>query len=799
MISLTDKAKSLLNSGRISEAIAIIRKRLIADRNPRALDSLNQIERNYGFLLHYLSEGKEDAGRDHMISDIREQLYTIIRAIEYNLEIKESPKLYFSQARTIKYSGLNYNKSFSDYIAADSVSLLLDKESEEMREAYDEKNRRLRDLFSIVWTLPIGDTDTLRDIVDSISNPDVPEHFSALMISALTINLLMVYDRHKLMALVDIYLRTNSDLLKARLLTGILLILNQYSQRVENDYELKIRIETMSDTPQFSEKVNDILFSLVKARGGLNLSHRIEQEILPEITKIGPDLMNKLKDKDGNLNISNLEENPEWEKLMNDKVGKKLRKLNDLQSSGGDIMISMFAQLCDKFHRFNDIDMWFRPFTQWEARSINISERLTEVWSKLSGVASMCDLDKFVFAMNMSRLPESVREHMINAFDAQQEQMNEEIKSLMLRSSMPEFETESWNYARVLFRFFNFFRLKKEFPNPFEQRIDIFNVPFLGKFFDKAEMADELADFFFKQEFYADAIDYIDIQSSIDILNRPLHLQKIGYCLEKLDKKSEALKKYSESVDLGDDSLWTLKKIFKLGKETGEIESAFRAISQLLKAEPDNTLYLKDFLNFGVEYFEQLRPNLSQAFSKAGYLLADDDQIGRLKARYDFLCGNYVAAKEFYDARYADVQMYLAGKALTDAVKHMESEPETGGVGNENKSEISDGSDIIVDFSDTQNKLEEKKMAEDTLILAAINIMTGNSYDAILQIATIRMLQNPEISVDSLAHRLRMMVIQSKKHNNSGKTISRDEEKRLENLVNLHIDAARHSTLDPRL
>lgn len=790
MISLTDKAKSLLNSGRISESIALIRKRLIADRNPGALDSLNQIERNYGFLLHYLSEGKEDAGRDRMLSDIREQLYTIIRAIEYNLEIKESPKLYFSQARTIKYSGMNFSNSFSEYIAADSATLLLDSESEEMREAYEEKNRRLKDLFSIVWTLPIGDTDTLREIVDAICNPDIAEDFSALMISALTINLLMAYDRHKLMALVDIYLRSNSDTLKARLLTGILLILNQYAQRVENDYEMQIRIETMSETTMFADKVRDVFFALVKARGGLNLSRRIEQEILPEITKIGPDLINKLKDKDGNLNISNLEENPEWEKIMNDKVEKKLRKLNDLQTSGGDIMISMFAQLNGKFHRFNDIDVWFRPFSQWEARSINISDRLTEIWSKLAGVATMCDPDKFVFAMNISRLPESVRENMVTAFEAQQEQMDEEIKSLMLHSSMPEFETESWNYARVLFRFFNFFRLKKEFPNPFEQRIDIFNIPFLGKYFDKSEIAGELADFFFKQEFYADAIDYIDIQSIIDILNRPIYLQKIGYCLEKLGKKSEALKKYSESINLGDDSAWTLRKIFKLGKETGEIESAFKAISQLLKMETDNSQYLKEYLNFGVDNFEQLRPNLSQAFSRAEYLLADDENIMRLKARYDFLRGDYTAAKEYFDAKYVDVQMYLAGKALTDAVKPAESDSKIEDNGNSDKSEISEVSDILINFSNTDNKLEEKNMAEDTLILAAINILTGNSYDAIRQIATVRLLTKSGISVDYLAQRLRMLINQSLKPKMAVNTLDKDEEKRLENLVNLHIDAA---------
>ena len=72
----------------------------------------------------------------------------------------------------------------------------------------------------------------------------------------------------------------------------------------------------------------------------------MNEELLPEMMKLGPSLYKKIRQEDLMNDINALEENPEWQEML-DKSGitDKLKELTDLQMEGADVFMSTFSHL----------------------------------------------------------------------------------------------------------------------------------------------------------------------------------------------------------------------------------------------------------------------------------------------------------------------------------------------------------------------------------------------------------------------------------------------------------------------
>ena len=553
MDSFVKKAIALLNSGRISDSISFIRQRLVADRNSRGLDTISRIESTYGFMLDFMAKGVADPGRDKLYSDICEDLYSLVRSIEQDSLVKDSGQLFYSQVRTIKYSGLTFSDALGRYLSCDSSLQLTEVDSPDFQKISAEKDRSLKDIFAVVWTLPIGETDTLREIARVAASEDIPYQLRAELVSALILNLLNVYDRDKLMALLDIEVKCVSEKIRARALMGIILVLNRYRNRIRYDYALSLRFQAWTDTEDNYDRIREVVFALVKARGGKHLAHKVENEILPDIISYGPDFMNKMKDKDGNISLQSIEENPEWEKMMNESgLDKKLRKLHSIQEDGGDLMLSSFTHLSENFF-FKDIDSWFRPFELWDASRLGIKKEFLNILEVILVNPAMCDCDKYAVTLNLTRMRSPMRDMMSESMKAQNDEAREELKEMMLHTKSTDFVEEANNFARVLYRFFNYFRLKGEFQNPFDEALDITEIPFIQDYLSSEEILTSVSDFYLRQEFYSDAIASYDLLAKKDPINRSLYDQKRGYCYEKSGDLRKAFDCYSAAASIESD------------------------------------------------------------------------------------------------------------------------------------------------------------------------------------------------------------------------------------------------------
>ena len=93
------KTLAALGRGELLLAISLIREHLQLNANASLADRLSALEQTYNYMLRYFLESKSDPDRDRLYSNLREELYGIVRSIEYLDNLRDSPELYFATAR----------------------------------------------------------------------------------------------------------------------------------------------------------------------------------------------------------------------------------------------------------------------------------------------------------------------------------------------------------------------------------------------------------------------------------------------------------------------------------------------------------------------------------------------------------------------------------------------------------------------------------------------------------------------------------------------------------------------------
>ncbi|MDE6272395.1 MAG: hypothetical protein K2M31_05250 [Muribaculaceae bacterium] len=687
MINTSDFKKSIsakIENGRLLEAIESIRGRLLSLRDSGAIDLLNRIASTYSFLLRFLREGNPDPHRDIQLNEVREDLLDLTEFIDRKEMGKDSPELFHTQSRLTEFSDLNFSEALGRFLSADAARQLSAPDSDEYKKSLTAQNMALKDIFSIVWTMLPGKSSDLTSIINVAIDPDISFSLRGVLVGALIMNLLHAYDRHKFNALLSIESKTQSEKIRARALTGIALILDTYPQRIGRDEALRRRFESLSDDLTFYTRMREVIYSLAKARGAVNYLRKMQTDLFPDIRKFGPDFLKNIKNDEGEIDLEKLEENPEWSKMM-EKTGieKKLRRLTNMQSSGADMMLTMFEQASRNFF-FNEIDSWFRPFAEWETERLGMSADLRPILEVFSLNPGICDSDKFSMVINLQRMPESARALLRSTFEAQMAELSEEAKSMMLHTSTPEFDVECYNYARTLFRFFNFFRSKQEFDNPFERAQRFSQWPFIGNILAEKEIMSAVGEYYYRQGFFHDAIAVYRQLEDYDASDewKAFCLQKIGCAQEKTGRVCEALDTFIEAFKLAPEDEWIAKKIAKLSSATStNSEDVRRALLLLFFKDRDNLDYLLPLAEAESKgwIYEDPSGKRIKFLDRAAYLASDNHEVIRLLAtRRAGMNNDLTAVKEGLEILRPlidNAEMYLASVSLSESTGSEIPEP----------------------------------------------------------------------------------------------------------------------------
>ena len=644
-VSFHGKVNQLLDRSSLHEAFRMLRSKLATQSDPRLQDKLNGLEDTYKYMIHYMVEGYDDSGRESMISDIAEQLRAINDTIERSRIMTDSSEIYFSTRRFENIRKATLEGRVADYRAALGKASLAEGTEASLPSVKD-ADEALSSLFAYIWTMygmPVEEYKTLGTL---LMDQDFPFEAKSQTISALLLGNLTYYDRNGFLTLVDLYEADIDERLSARALTAIVLILAAHPERIKNDKKIISRLTLWKDSIITYRRMREVLMNIIRSRDTQRISTKMQNEVLPELMKLRPEILSKLKNVTRESDIEMLDANPEWEELLNKNgLGDKLKELTEMQMDGGDVMMMAFSNL-KNYPFFNNVGNWFIPFSNSHSEILGLGEGIIGGFSYMLDMEGvMCDSDKYSFALSLARMPEEQRKMMSSRMEEQMNQLKEAMADKKLKSSLPKFDGEVTRYVRDLYRFFKLYPRKAEFNDPFAKPLDFMNLPVVSDLLNDEEIMNLVGEFYFKRGYHAEALAILLHQDRTNPAD-PLRWEKIGYCYNSLNNFEEATAWYKKAELLNPESEWLVKKLAICNRLLGRLDEAMEYYEKALQYNPDNYSLQMNVGNCLLEKGDA-REALSHYYH-ADYIKPDRPSTLRAIAWGELLAGNYGKSIEYY-------------------------------------------------------------------------------------------------------------------------------------------------------
>lgn len=643
-----------LRQSRIYNAIELIKTLVTECGCSTFLDEYNHIFDSYKYMLEYFTRGFADPNRQQQIENITEDLYTLTDKLTLTLMSRCSTKLFY-----IRYNNRIGNvdeklQQYSDIIESIEYGKQNSAEytdSDNYLSLINEREKIEKDIFHYFWvTFPSSKSDvlTLRHIL--LEDSSVPFYFRCQILGAMLLSLLTFFDKQKILLLIDVYEQYEDceqqelQEIALRAITCLIIALFRHNRRTASSKELARRISLLAEGKNFSTDIANIFISLVKEKNAANLSQSLQNSIIPDIMKIAPDIIDNAMKNNGVIDISSLEENPDWQNIF-DKSGlsKKIEEFSKLQTSGDDVFLSTFSHL-KNYTFFKELYNWFRPYQPDCSSLIKAFRKMnTSVKTLIDGASYLCDNDKYSFVLSLSELNDSQREIMLQQFDMRGNELNEhkdELKKNVQRDNIVN------HYLKDLYRFFNIYSRRTEFPNIFQSSLDFISIDLLRQYFLSPSLISSVAEIYFKAKNYATAAEYYEQLAMFPDKITPIYLQKLGFARQNLGDTELALKCYLKYSFVDDNDIWNLKHIVYCYRTLGKYDKAIEYLHKAIAIQPSNTSLT---LVLGHCYAESKQFELAlKEYYKAEYLDDKSHSAWRPLAWCLFMTRDYTKSRKYY-------------------------------------------------------------------------------------------------------------------------------------------------------
>ena len=291
-------------------------------------------------------------------------------------------------------------------------------------------------------------------------------YFKELVVWGLILGGLHYHDPARIDLLLDAY---GSDMgrLSAAGLIGLMILMHTWRRRVL-PRRVVAKLDAMKERKGWREDFRTVYMELVKTVDTDRITRKIRDEVVPEMLKLKPEIDKKINLNIENLDSAEMEENPQWQEMMESSgLADKLKEMSEIQEEGGDVMLGTFERL-KTFPFFNEPANWFLPFhTDYSEFSGGASGDMQPVAELMAAAPFLCDSDKYSFMFSLQHVPAFQRDMMLSQFKAQGEQLAE-LQAASLTSGNADRKNVINKQVQNIYRFFRLFRRKGEFPNPFE-------------------------------------------------------------------------------------------------------------------------------------------------------------------------------------------------------------------------------------------------------------------------------------------------------------------------------------------
>ena len=614
---LHKKIVRLIYSGKLFGAITEIKAQNLINQDVSD-SSLKMAEDTYKLMLKYSVQGVLDPNRDKIFRQLQVSLLYSADVLRYLLMKKFYPSTIFSLTPVKCPSTMPDNENTVQWFNYIIQNTSFSPFEEEM----------------------IGSAKTSKKI--SWEN-------MSLIISALTLSCVIIFDIRKFKMLVDVYLENRNQIWQ-RALFGIFIIAYLYNKRLRLYPETDGYYSLLKKSPKFRERYYNLVIQFIKAVDTDKVTKYVNEELMPGITKLATKITDKIKTDF--KNTENFDEtNPEWQNYIDNdsELYDKMSEVSKLQMEGSDVYIQTFSML-KTYPFFNKTENWFLPFSPDNQEVKNIEKahkdenfKFMDFAQRLVKVPFFCNSDKYSLFLALNSMPESARNNLNKSFSGDInsiDDLSDEMELLHKEEAGYKILTQ---YVQDVYRFFKLNRDGKFLNDIFDKNFSPIGTKLFDLMISSPKERRKVAEYFFAKNYFRQSYEILKEISTQDPDFEVF--QKMGYAAFKQGDIALALEDFQKAQLFNDKEVWNLKKIAQCYRKLKNPEKALEYYKAAEALDTDNLSVAIAIGRCHID-MEQYEEALKYFF-KADYLDSKSTKNSRPIAWCSYKLGKYEQALKY--------------------------------------------------------------------------------------------------------------------------------------------------------
>lgn len=675
MESIFKKIYLLLDNKRLKEALGLLSEQSSEIKEWKIKSEIDDLAVSHNLLLYYTKKGSEDKNRKSIYDQLLRKAYEYADLLSIYNNLQKSKSGYYKifklqfENPIISFKDLRISLELYSNIIG-TLNLYSENEKRERENAFSLHEMTIFNLFNkIVYSFLWSDKDE-NDVISILKSNIIKDYDISILVSALTISLLHLFDVKKFNALIEAYKNSNAEI-SQRALVGIVIIAYIFEKRIKLYPQILARLSLLNDDPTFIKDICHLQFFLLYALETNNISQKLHEKIILEIE-------NELIENNTYSSMFETKKNELFKKNKNKY--NTFDEIDMLQRAGADICMETFSNL-KNFEFFNNEAHWFYPYfkKQKEITEFLKENRNNAYITVLLESEFVCNSDKYSFCLTLSKLSQSQKEHLtgsINEMPIDDKRILDSLKhnknTTMSRESICKL------YIHDIYRYFKLWKYKDDIVDVFNYKFKLWECTMFKKAITESDTLDKISSFYLKFEHYNDALEILEIITDKSPINSKAWAKK-GYALQNLAEYELAIKCFINSDVLSPNNNRVNSHIAQCYYNEEKYQSAIIYYKKIEANSPEdfNTLVQIGYCYIKIHKFEEA---LKYLF-KVEYLNKKNLKAKRaiawcyfLLKRYDDSCKYYKLITRCTKANAFDYMNYghvlFAMKEMTKAIKY---------------------------------------------------------------------------------------------------------------------------------
>ena len=359
-----NSALELLSTRQLDKAIKVLQP--IYDGKPSLVDynEYMAIVNDYHLMCEYMLRGVKDPAREKLYVSLMERLYRVSANLLLSWRCKNKPT-FIDAFSTSDHLNLSHNfvrtvlESFVSDVAMLSLASGNERNAKET-ELYRRHQTFVERLFCALLVSSQWSESDATFYISLLTSPTIDASDQMLIVSAITLSTMSIYDVKKFYTLVEVYRHAHDTKVRQRSLVGCVLSLtdNQLFKK-----EQRTLVNSFITTKEAKRELLNLQKQMFNCMEADRDNDKIQRDIMPNIIKNSDLHFDRfgISEKESNPLENILHPDADEQKM--EKMEESIQKMMKMQQQGSDIYFGGFSKM-KRFPFFDHIANWFMPDMQ---------------------------------------------------------------------------------------------------------------------------------------------------------------------------------------------------------------------------------------------------------------------------------------------------------------------------------------------------------------------------------------------------------------------------------------------------